>query len=58
MACNQAKVRRLLVTIRELSQWMNENEISEIGVVMLKVLKRLEKENGSNEFSNFKRKIN
>jgi len=36
------------VTIRELSQWMNEDEISEIGVVMLKVLKRLEKENEGN----------
>ena len=58
MACNQAKVRQLLVTIRELSQWMNEDEISQIGVVMLKVLERLEKENESNEFSNFKRKIN
>ena len=58
MVCKQAKVRQLLVTIRELSQWMNEDEISEIGVVMLKVIDRLEKENESNEFSNFKRKIN
>jgi len=48
VACNQAKVRQLLVTIRELSQWMSEDEISEIGVVMLKVLKRLEKENEGN----------
>ncbi len=48
MACNTSKVRQLLVTIRELSQWMNEDEISEIGVVMLKVLKRLEKENEGN----------
>lgn len=49
MACNPAKVSQLLTTIRELSQWMNEDEISEVGVVMLKVLKRLEKENESNE---------
>lgn len=50
MVCKQAKVRQLLVAIRELSQWMNEDEISEIGVVMLKVLKRLEKENVENEY--------
>lgn len=49
MASNPAKVRQLLTTIRELAPVMNEDEISEIGVVMLKVLKRLEKENGSNE---------
>lgn len=49
MACNPAKVRQLLVTIRELAPVMNEDEISEIGIVMLKVLKRLEKENESNE---------
>ncbi len=49
MASNMAKVRQLLITIRELAPSMNEDEISEIGVVMLKVLKRLEKENKNNE---------
>ena len=58
MVCKQAKIRQLLVAIRELAPVMNEDEISQIGVVMLKVLERLEKENESNEFSNFKRKIN
>lgn len=49
MVCKQAKVRQLLVAIRELAPVMNEDEISEIGVVMLKVIERLEKENESNE---------
>lgn len=49
MVCKQAKVRQLLVTIRELAPVMNEDEISEIGVVMLKVIERLEKENERNE---------
>lgn len=44
MACNMAKVRQLLETIKALAPVMNEDEISEIGVVMLKVLDRLEKE--------------
>ena len=48
MACNPSKVRHLLVTIRELAPVMNEEEITEIGIVMLKVLKRLEKENRDN----------
>jgi len=48
VACNSAKVRQLLTTIRELAPVMNEEEITEIGIVMLKVLKRLEKENEDN----------
>lgn len=49
MASNMAKARQLLTTIKELAPVMNEDEISDIGVVMLRVLKRLEKENESNE---------
>lgn len=55
MACNPAKVRQLLITIKELAPRMNEDEISDIGIVMLRVLKRLDEENESNEFSSFKR---
>lgn len=38
------KVRELLTTIREIAIYLTDEEISEMGVVLLKALERMESE--------------
>ncbi|APC80217.1 TPA: hypothetical protein ACXDAZ_002253 [Clostridium botulinum] len=41
MVANVAKIRQLIATVRELAPHMTDEEISEIGQVLLKVTNRL-----------------
>jgi hypothetical protein len=47
---NPAKIRALLETLHRIAPLLNDKEISDIGIVLLGALSRIEKEGEKNDF--------